>query len=485
MKTVEQGGRWLLWAVVSLVVLRLISLGLYPLMDTTEARYAEIGRKMVELGDWVTPWYDYGVPFWGKPPMSFWLTAISFRIFGINEFAARLPHLLAGLLVAWIVWGWAVQTGRTVAVYSMALLAGAVLFLISSGAVMTDMSLAIGTTLTMRGFWLGMFGAPEASRREGWLFFLGLAIGLLAKGPLIFVIAGVPIGLWTLFSGQLLNVWRTLPWVRGFLLVAALSVPWYVMAEQHTPGFLNYFIVGEHWHRFLTPGWKGDLYGNAHVSRRGTIWLLGLVACLPWTFILPLIAWRQKGEKRQLLSNDGPWIRYLLLWGLTPCVFFTFAGNILATYVLPGLPALALLGAYWLARQPQPGKVEKWLAGGLAFTAVLFVAVLLVINFSGKFEKQSAKALVMDYMSRRSGAEALVMMGDQTIYSPAFYTQGKLVRVNDAALLEQRLDQSAVFVALRPFQAAELPEALRQRLQPLATHGDYVLYGTRPKASGS
>ncbi|HTM72428.1 MAG TPA: glycosyltransferase family 39 protein, partial [Pseudolabrys sp.] len=57
-------------------------MGLVPLMDTTEARYGEIARKMAELNDWVTPWFDYGVPYWGKPPLAFWLTATSFKVFG-------------------------------------------------------------------------------------------------------------------------------------------------------------------------------------------------------------------------------------------------------------------------------------------------------------------------------------------------------------------------------------------------------------------
>ncbi|HEU6454869.1 MAG TPA: glycosyltransferase family 39 protein, partial [Roseateles sp.] len=76
---------------VLLVLARLSAMAWLPLMDTTEARYGDIGRRMAALGDWVTPWFDEGVPFWGKPPLSFWLTAASMRLFGLSEFAARLP----------------------------------------------------------------------------------------------------------------------------------------------------------------------------------------------------------------------------------------------------------------------------------------------------------------------------------------------------------------------------------------------------------
>ena len=80
--------------IVGALLMRLLSLGMYPLMDTSEARYGEMVRLMVETNDWITPYFDYDVPFWGKPPLFIWMSAISFKLFGINEFAARLPSLL-------------------------------------------------------------------------------------------------------------------------------------------------------------------------------------------------------------------------------------------------------------------------------------------------------------------------------------------------------------------------------------------------------
>ena len=80
------------WVVLVAFMIRLTTLGLYPLGDTTEARYSEIARKMVETGNWITPQFDYGVPFWGKPPLSTWTRAASFELFGVSEFAARLPR---------------------------------------------------------------------------------------------------------------------------------------------------------------------------------------------------------------------------------------------------------------------------------------------------------------------------------------------------------------------------------------------------------
>lgn len=95
--------RTLLWILISILLLRLLGLGAYPLMDTSEARYAEMARKMVELNDWITPMFDYGVPFWGKPPLSFWTQAASMKLFGINEFAARFPAWLLHLASCFII----------------------------------------------------------------------------------------------------------------------------------------------------------------------------------------------------------------------------------------------------------------------------------------------------------------------------------------------------------------------------------------------
>ena len=74
------------------------------------------------------------------------------------------------------------------------------------------------------------------------------------------------------------------------ILVFATVLPWYGLAELRTPGFLEYFLVGEHWHRFTVPGWDGDRYGHAHVFARGTIWLFAALAALPWSLLIPAAA---------------------------------------------------------------------------------------------------------------------------------------------------------------------------------------------------
>lgn len=469
--------RALLLALVAVVLARLVTLGAYPLMDNTEARYAEIARKMVELGDWVTPWFDYGVPFWGKPPLAFWLTAASFKLFGINEFAARLPHFLGALLVAWLIWNWLARRSRREAAYAVALLAGSVLYFVAAGAVMTDMALAVGITLAMRGFWLGLYGDAAARRREPWLLFLGLTVGLLAKGPVTLVLVGLPIALWTFGTGNVTTVWRGLPWLRGGLLVFALAAPWYVMAELRTPGFFEYFFIGEHWQRFKVAAWQGDRYGTAHAFPRGSIWLFAFAAVLPWSLLVPVAAlrWRKTRSALPLASAQRQWRLYLLLWGLTPCVFFTFAGNILATYVLPGLPALALAVGAWLACLPAPRAADRFLTGGLAATLFLLLCPVVFFSSAGGFDAKTAKGLVVAYEARRSGNEKLIFLGKRP-YSGAFYSSGKAELVPDADRLAKRLRHEAAFVALKPSDAQQLPTDLQRTLTRVGRYGSLELF---------
>lgn len=468
--------RALLYLVFAAALLRLLSLSLYPLTDMTEARYAEIARLMVELDDWVTPWFDYGIPFWGKPPLSVWLTAISFKLFGVVEFAARLPHWLSGLLVAWLVWGLAERRSANLALYAVILLYGSILFIVSAGFVMTDMVMLVGTTMAMRGFWCGLHGDESQRQRERWLFFVGLGIGLLAKGPIAFVLSVVPVGLWAIFTGNVGKTLRALPWFRGALITLAMAVPWYVLAEHRTPGFLNYFLVGEHWNRFMTPGWKGDLYGVAHVQRHGTIWLFLLVDLLPWALILPAYAlWRHVGrEPVSDTPTDKPWAVYLWLWALTPAVFFTFASNILWPYVLPGFPALMLLAAGWLETDPDARRVNRLLAFGLVVMILALSGVIAGIHLSGMTEQKSQKALVADYEASRKADEALIYVGRRE-FSADFYSEGRARFVSGVDELMQQLGEAPVYIAVKNEQVSALPPELVRSMTQVGRRGRYTL----------
>ena len=267
------------FVLIFLLVARIIANYFIPLNDATEARYGEIARKMLETGNWVNLLHDYGIPFWAKPPLSTWLSALSMKLFGINEFAARLPGLFLSTGVLWLIWDLAKKhSGAVVAMVSVLVLAGTLYFFLDTGTVMTDPSLLFCTTLSMVAFWHAL-----VNRNKLWsyLFFVGLGLGLLAKGPIALILVGLPLFFWVLLRNQWANLWRQLPWIKGTALALAIALPWYVLAELRTPGFLNYFIVGEHLNRFLVPGWAGDKYGMAHNTPKGMIWIYAIAGIFP------------------------------------------------------------------------------------------------------------------------------------------------------------------------------------------------------------
>lgn len=481
------GHKLLLALLLVLLSLRLLSLGLYPLMDTTEARYAEMARVMAQLGDWVTPWHDKGIPFWGKPPLSFWLTALSLQVFGSNEFAARLPHFLTALLTAWLLWDWAAQRSRQEALTAVSLLLGCTLTLVSAGAVMTDMTLVLGTTLAMRGFWLGLQTDRPGQQREAWLFFVGLTVGLLAKGPLTLVLVGLPVAAWTFWQRQWGPVWRHLPWARGGLLVLLLAGPWYLLAELRTPGFLDYFLLGEHWHRFVTPGWSGDRYGLAHSVPRGSIWLYAIAATLPWSLLLPWAAWRWRrtGHRQaQAPSTETPLRGYWLLWSLTPLLFFSFAGNILWTYALPALPPLALLAARWLSQRYPAHAVNRCLSLGLLLSTLLLAAGTAYLHAQKADDWHTSQQLVQRSLALQQGkVQQRLLFYPQRPYSATFYSQGQAELIPNASKLAERLAQQDALLAVYVGALSQLPPTWLACLSVLERHGDYVLFSTRPASA--
>jgi 4-amino-4-deoxy-L-arabinose transferase-like glycosyltransferase len=470
-------GQWLAGLLLLALLIRVATLGAYPLMDNTEARYAEIARKMVETGDWLMPQFRYGVPFWSKPPLSTWLAAIAYLGLGINEFAARLPSLLVCLPVAGMTYALAAQRdGTDAGLRAAVVLVTTPLFFVSAGAVMTDPALVLGTMLSMTGFWQAMTRTGTSARLWGYAFFAGLAIGLLAKGPVALVLTLPPIGVWTLWRGGIGNVWRRLPWITGSLLTIVLSVPWYVLAEQRTPGFLDYFLIGEHWKRYTQSGWKGDMFGTAHSRPRGMIWPLAIAATLPWSafwIALQVQAWRTRSERPSRTPGDG-WRPYCYLWMLTPLVFFTFAGNILFTYVLPGLPAFALLAAEtWYAVGDKGGRAAALRYAGLVIPIGIALGTVFVLPQIAS--TNSHEALIGAYLAKR-GSDARLIYLSEAPHSAEFYARGKVTTLPTGADLEPYLrDAPRDFFALTGAQANAMPEIVA-RLKPVARFGRYTLF---------
>ncbi len=457
----------------TLLAIRVITLGLYPLYDPSESRYAEMSRKMLETGNWVTPLIDYGVPFWGKPPLTIWMTASSLWLGGINDFSARLPSILLSLGIAWIIFHLVkVQRGKDSALSAVIILASSVLFFVMSGTVAMDVCMSFGVTLALASFWLAL--REEGKSFQAYLFFIGLSIGLMAKGPVAIVLSGISIGLWTAISGEWIRVWKRLPWIKGTLLMLCLSAPWYLIAEHETPGFLEYFFIGEHWKRFTESGWTGDLYGTGRAHAHGIIWVYWLAAAFPWSLVflkILITALAQKKSVKLFESTDG-WRLYGLLWMISPLLFFTFSANIIWTYVLPGLPGLALLLSDWLNQ-------SRYRAALALCVPLSFLGLVIAYQFPTVDFFRSQKPLVTAYQQISHPDEHLVYFMERP-YSAQFYLQGKALQLANITALQARLtDSSRDFYVLKKDMVSNLPDDVKLRLELVNNYGTFALFHAR------
>lgn len=411
---------WLL--IAGLILFRLVTLAMYPLIDTTEARYGEIARIMIESNNWVTPQFDYGIPFWGKPPLHTWASAISGELFGISEFSLRLPHLLTSVVTLLFVGLFAVRLklSRTVATLVLCSSLG---FFVASGMIMTDSLLLLGMTMAMTGFFIAW---RDGIKEAAYIGFVGIGIGLLAKGPIILILIGLAVVPWVVLNYGVINgiitFYKRIPIFSGLALTCLVALPWYILAESATPGFLNYFLVGEHFLRFVQSGWEGDLYGTAHSEPRGVIWLYWVVVAFPWSFYLGVLLFSKSNRhklinNRQATTETDNLTSYLICWLVSPLILFTLSGNILPIYVLPGIPALAIL----------LGKLQERVSFAFVLTSLLTplaMVAFLVVSLPSMSEDKSDKSLLAEIDHRYT----LYYLGKRS-FSGRFYSNGKAVEI--------------------------------------------------------
>ena len=456
-----------IYILLFLLFCRLVSMYFVPLNDSTEARYGEIARIMLETGNWITPMHQYGVPFWAKPPLSTWVSAASMTVFGVNELAVRLPALLLSIGILWLVFDVArKQSGRHVATMSVLILASSLYFFLDAGTVMTDPSLLFCTTLTFVSFWRAVV---HQDNLMSYLFFVALGLGLLAKGPVAIVITGMPLFVWIVINRKWKALWQNLPWIKGGLLILAIALPWYLLAESRTPGFINYFIVGEHIKRFLQPGWTGDKYGFAHVAPYGMIWAYALIGICPWC--VPGLVWLCRHVKSvpSLCRDKDGWVSFLILCTIVPLIFFTFARNIIYPYVFPSLPTFALLFAELANRSQLSIKHQQRMIPCAAISGILFLCVTVLFLLKPEIIAKSQNRVVDLVKKQQQSAESqLVYWSYKTDYSAQFYSKGHAKSTLDPRVLCELLsNKTDNFVVLDSEELRLIPNDILSQLSPI------------------
>lgn len=424
-----------------LVLLRMLLNSFIPLMDKTEARYAEIARIMAETNNYITPQIDYGVPFWAKPPLSTWMSAISIEVFGANEFAARLPYLLLSILVVFLIGKYA--TKEKLPFYLPGFIALTIpQFLIHAGVVSTDTALMFCTTLVMLSFWEGM--QENANKIWKYLIFIGFGFGLLAKGPIIFILTLPPIFFWSLYTKSFFKVFKQFNLLIGLPITAIIALPWYYIAEQKTPGFIDYFIVGEHFKRFFDSSWSGDKYGFPKQQPLGIIWLFLLAFALPWIQVVIGKLWKHKSNVK-----TNPWVVFLLFWLLWTPLFFTVSKSLIHPYIMPVIVPIALLVTYFWNELKQ-----KKLVIGIALIIPILSFIALIIGASTNKVEYLSKT--DKYLIEKNYDNQIPLYYYNTkSYSSQFYSKGKSKSISKNEL-DKLINNSDSFFIIIPKKKKEI-----------------------------
>jgi len=476
------------------MLVRLLSLPAYPLTDNTESRYAEVAREMAVSGDWVTPRLG-GEPFWAKPPLSTWASAAGIVALGSNELGARLPQWLFGVVILGLTFvSGRMLYGAHAGALAMVILASTPLFLVLAGGVMTDPALAFATTLAMTAF-IGAWRSNASSNRRCWgyVFFIALALGLLAKGPVALVLTGLPVFMWLLWQRNWPDLWRSLPWLSGSLLMLAIALPWYLLAEHRTPGFLNYYLIGEHISRFLDSQWQGDLYGSAHSRPRGMIWGFWVLAALPWSIVIVTLAGRllvrHRGAWRTILAE--PFNALLLTWSLAPMIFFSFSGSILPTYVYPGLPAMALLGVRLLAALDDlPANDYRARNTFYALAGIVPAGIVVLLLFGqvmpAVYDGFTQQRVVHRFHQLAAADSQLAYANRNLPFSAMFYAGDRAIRPLPGPDWAPLIHSAGVnFVVSDDGDLDRIPRRLRKRLEKIDLYGDRWLYRLPPAVAAT
>ena len=360
------------WVIILLgLALNLGGTWLAPLIDRDEPRFAEASREMLERRDWVVPWLN-GEPRYDKPPLIYWAQMGCYRVLGETALAARLPSVLFATGTALLIFFWAGRWAKP-----RTALAAAVIFMtclqmaIHARLAVADMPMIFFVCAALWSGWEGTRPGAVPGWRWWWMFYVSLALGFLAKGP----VAWLPLG------GLLLCRWRQPEQFRlapgrvlaGLLLTLGLVALWGVPALRETHGEFLRVGLGHH----VIGRSLGSLDGH---GGRGWLGWVGMApfyllffffSFAPWAFRVPGALRHWWPTRRQDVLG-----RYLLMQAGLVFLVFTLVRTKLPHYTLPAFPCLAI----WLAKTGEDGRVKDLRVGRWA---AVMAGLILTITLAG------------------------------------------------------------------------------------------------------
>src|SRR5271165_387161 len=403
------------------------------LMDDVDAAQPQIARNMIDSGDWVTPHLD-GVPYLEKPPLKYWLIALSMELFGIHDWAARFPIALSSVALCWLVfrmgcWAFSDRAG----LYAGMVLATCVGLFLFTRVLISDILLTLTIALALWSFLRALDEAEPRPRLWAALMAAAIGLGLLTKG----LIAGLfPVGaalVYLAISRQLFqrSTWRKLRVFSGALIVLAIAAPWHVLATLRNPpyfyfglqslpgqyhGFFWFYFINEHLLRFLNRRYPHDY----NTVPRLYFWLYHLLWLFPWSAYFPAVASLSFRPSLSSLpeARAGRMRLLALCWTGFILVFFSFSST-QEYYSMPCYPALALLlGAAMTSTTAKTIRLGTRMVSALAASVVITLGYILTRVWSLPAPGDIASALAQQ--NPDSYTLSLGHMGDLTLNSFAY-----------------------------------------------------------------
>ncbi|HZC46647.1 MAG TPA: glycosyltransferase family 39 protein, partial [Candidatus Acidoferrum sp.] len=315
-------------------------LGSYGLWEPDEARYAEIAREMLQSGNLLVPHLNY-VAYVEKPPLLYWLTTLSFWIFGVSEFAARLPVALSAIAGIVATYVFALRTfGRRHAILAAAILATTPLYALMAQVLTTDMTLT--TLVTIATF--ALFLHQQEGVRWCWIAYVAMGLAVMTKGPVGAALPILSIMIWLGLNRELGGAIKRFHAIPGLILTTLIAAPWFIAISIREPGFADFYFVGEHLRRVFETDYSHSEAFYFYLP----VLAIGL---LPWSLLVPFLTWRA--------AVRNPARSFCVVAASVTVVAFSCASAKLIPYILPAVPPIAVLIADGLVSLAWPAAESR------------------------------------------------------------------------------------------------------------------------------
>ena len=437
--------------------------------DPVESNYAETAVEMLRSGDFLSPrifdhyWYD-------KPIFYYWQLILSYKLFGISEFAARVPQAICGVLSVQLAY-WFVNRlyGAGRAFTTGLILATSIEFFYISRAIITDMTLFLFLSFTFMSLWLAY-----SERRTGWCYaaYAGAALATLTKGPIGLALPGLCF-LFFLAWRRDLGALKRMKLCSGLLLYAAICALWYgPMVMLHDGDFLLEFF-----------GVHNLLRATVSEHPRQNVWyyylLIFLLGCAPWSFTLPLagrtrVLKEKIGQLLQVLKTKhwlpdcDPRTQFFVAWGLVTVLFFELIQTKYMTYTFPYMIPAAVGFSSYLQHH---GRLVKWMVG---VTTALLTALTVFVAVPQCRRASAYDAAQLVRQEAASQPVTVLTYGGRYPVSLTYYSGIKALRLKKAEDIPGILPGTLSWNAknMMPFKAVEDVPELEGKIIAVVSHGE-------------